>query len=87
MIFDPAVAVKFDPAVVMIFDPFVATIFDPAIAMIFDPAVIKKFDHTVIKDIRPPRQDSSTIAEPKTLSSARHTSTPRSQRFDDFLDR
>jgi hypothetical protein len=42
-------------------------IFDPAIVMIFDPAGNNKFDHAVIKDIRPPRQDSSTLAEPKTL--------------------
>jgi hypothetical protein len=40
-------------------------IFDPAVIMIFDPAVNNKFDHAVIKDIRPPRQDSSTPAEPK----------------------
>jgi hypothetical protein len=77
----------FNPAVVMIFDPFVAMIFDLVVAMIFDPAVINKFDHTVIKDIRPLHQDSSTLAEPKTSSRSRHTSTPRSQRFDDFSDR
>jgi hypothetical protein len=34
--------------------------------MIFDPAGNKKFDHAVTKDIRPPRQDSLTPAEPKT---------------------
>jgi hypothetical protein len=46
--------------------PFIATIFDPAVVMIFDPAGNNKFDHAVIKDIRPPRQDSLTPAEPKT---------------------
>jgi hypothetical protein len=79
--------VIFDPTVIMIFDPTIATIFDPAVTMIFDPAFINKFDHAVIKVIRPSRQDSSTPAEPKTSSSARHTSTPRSRRFDDFSDR
>jgi hypothetical protein len=41
-------------------------IFDPAVLMIFNPAGNNKFDHAVIKDIRPPRQDSLTPAEPKT---------------------
>jgi hypothetical protein len=41
-------------------------IFDPTVVMIFDPAGNNKFDHAVIKDIQPPRQDSSTPAEPKT---------------------
>jgi hypothetical protein len=58
------------PTVVMIFDPSAVMIFDPAVAMIFDPAVINKFDPAVIKDIRPPRQDSSTLVEPMTSPSA-----------------
>jgi hypothetical protein len=78
---------KFDPSVIRKFDPSIVMIFDPAVAMIFDPAVINKFDHAVVKVIQPPRQDSSTPAEPKTSSSVRDTSTPWSQRFDDFSDR
>jgi hypothetical protein len=50
----------------MISDPAIAVIFDPAVAMIFDPAVNNKFDRGVSKNIRPPRQDSSTPAESKT---------------------
>jgi hypothetical protein len=57
-------------------------IFDPVVAMIFDPAGNNKFNHAVVKDIRP---DSSTPAEPEDFS--QHTSTPRSQHFDDFSDR
>jgi hypothetical protein len=85
--FDPSVIRKFDPCVIRKFDPSIVMIFDSAVAMIFDPAIINKFDHAVVKVIRPPRQDSSTPAEPKTSSSLRDTSTPWSQRFNDFSNR
>jgi hypothetical protein len=56
--------------------------------MIFDPAGNNKFDHAVIKDIRPPRQDSSTPAEPKTSPDIiRPLGANMSQRFDDYFDR
>jgi hypothetical protein len=64
--FDPFVAEIFDPTIAVIFDPAVATIFDPVAAMIFDHVVNNKFDRGVSKNVRPPRQDSSTPAEPKT---------------------
>jgi hypothetical protein len=53
--------------------------------MIFDPAVDNKFDHGVSKDIRP---SASRFFDPCGAEDfVRHTSTPWSQRFDDFFDR
>jgi hypothetical protein len=66
------------------FDP-VSHELRPLCFMIFDHAGNNKFDHAIIQDIRPSASRSFDPCRAEDF--AQHSSTPRSQRFDDFSDR